>query len=59
MYIVSTALIGMICASVCAAMLIFGSDEIMLGLSVIIGIVFSVLAMIAQFRMNRGRALEL
>ena len=57
--IISSSIIGSICAATLTATLIFGENEIVTGLFAILGLILSIVAMIAQFRMNRGRSLDL
>ena len=59
LYILLTSLTGMVVASVCVSLLAFGTDEVMLGLSVLVGLVLTAFAAAAQFRMNRDRELDL
>ena len=57
--IFSTSLCGMVLAFVYLSMMIFGANETMLGLFVLIGAVLSVFAMKAQTVINRGREFDL
>ena len=57
--IISSSIIGSICAATLTATLIFGENEIVTGIFAILGLILSIVAMIAQFRMNRGRSLDL
>ena len=57
--IISSSIIGSICAATLTATLIFGENEIVTGIFAILGLILSIVAMRAQFRMNRGRSLDL
>ena len=57
--IISSSLIGSICAATITATLIFGENEVVTGLFAVLGLILSIVAMRAQFRMNRGRSLDL
>ena len=57
--IISSSLVGSLCAATVLSILIFGDNEVMTGVFAIIGLLFSIVAMRAQFRMNRGRDLDL
>ena len=57
--IISSSIIGSIYAATLTATLIFGENEIVTGIFAILGLIFSIVAMVAQFRMNRGRDLDL
>lgn len=57
--IISSSLIGSICAATITATLIFGENEVVTGLFAVLGLILSMVAMRAQFRMNRGRSLDL
>ena len=57
--IISSSLIGSICAATITATLLFGENEVVTGLFAVLGLILSIVAMRAQFRMNRGRSLDL
>ena len=57
--IISSSIIGSICAAIVLSMLIFGDNEVMAGVFAIVGLILSIIAMMTQFRMNRGRDLDL
>lgn len=56
-YIVMTSLVGMVSALECLAMLIFPLDSPVALPMIIVGLVLSVFAMKAQFKMNKGKTL--
>lgn len=57
--ILSSAFSGGMLATVAATLFIFGDNETALGLAVLVGLVISIFAMLAQFRMNKGVDFEL
>ena len=57
--IVSTSISGSFGACVVLALLLFGENTAMIGVFLACGLVLSIIAMLVQFRMNRGRTLDL
>ncbi len=57
-YIFSSSIIGMVFASAALSLLIFGENDMAVGVAVLIGVVLSVPAMIFQAKINAGRTLD-
>lgn len=54
-FIISSSVVGMTLASACISLIAFSENEVALGAAMLVGLVLSIPAAIAQFRMNRGR----
>ena len=57
--IISSSFGGSMIAAIFTAMMLFGENDLAVGISLIVGVVISVIAMFTQFKMNAGRDLNL